>query len=145
MEVNNLLIVVNSGPDKPYNHYASYVIAFMAKLQNGIENVTVFYGPQGVEMVQKGFLANLTIQPETKNLIANQLGIDAAGIPDNLEQMARFLVDRGVVVASCATFHVIRGFATSTMDKTNIEDFVTPVKLPDAVGALLAADRVHYL
>ena len=35
-EINNLLnFIVNSGVDKPYNHYASYVVAFMAK-QNKI-------------------------------------------------------------------------------------------------------------
>jgi len=36
----------------------------------------------------------------------------AADLPDNLKQMAHFQKDQlGVIIASCATFHVIGGFA----------------------------------
>jgi len=30
-KTENFLIVVNSGTDKPYNQYAAYVVAFLAK------------------------------------------------------------------------------------------------------------------
>jgi len=146
-EVKNFLIVVNSGADKAYNQYAAYVVAFMAKQLAKIDNVTIFYGPQGVGMTKKGELAKLTITPEVKELIASQLeGLSATDLPDNLEQLARFEKDKlGVTIASCGTFHVIDGFATSIDDKSNIEDFVTPVKLPQAADAILGADKIHYL
>ena len=31
MENKKILIIVNNGMDKPYNQYASYVVAFMSK------------------------------------------------------------------------------------------------------------------
>jgi len=146
-EVKNLVIVVNSGADKAYNQYAAYVVAFMAKQIAKIDNVTVFYGPYGISMTKKGELAKLAITPEVKELIASQLdGLSAADLPDNLEQLARFEKDKlGVTIVSCGTFNVIDGLATSIDDKSNIEDFVTPVRLTQAVGGMLGADKVHYL
>jgi len=72
-ETNNFLIVVNSEADKPYNQYAAYVTAFMAKQIAKIENVTVFYGPQGVGMTKKGELARLATQSSVKELIVGQI------------------------------------------------------------------------
>jgi predicted peroxiredoxin len=144
-QIKNLLIIVNSGADKPYNQYAAYVVAFMAKQIAKIDSVTVFYGPQGVGMTKKGELAKFAITSSVKELIAGQLGIPAAGLPDNLAAMARVQRDNlGVSIASCGTFHVIDGFAKTIDDKSNIEDFITPVKLPQAAEALLGADRILY-
>ena len=143
-ETKNLLLIVNT--TEPANQYASYVVAFMAKKLGNVPNVTIFYGPNAVSMVKKGELAKLAIPQEVKELIAGQLdGLSAADLPDNLEQMARFQKDQlGVTIASCATFHVIGGFAESVEDTSNIEDFIVPVKLPDAWGAVDGADKILY-
>ncbi len=143
-DTKNLLLVVST--TEPANQYASYVTAFMAKKLGNVPNVTIFYGPNAVSMAKKGELAKLEIPQNVKELIAGQLdGLSAADLPDNLEQMARFQKDQlGVTIASCATFHVIGGFAESVDDTSNIEDFIVPVKLPDAWGAIDGADKVLY-
>ena len=145
-EIKNLLIIVNSGSDKPYNQYAAYVVAFAAKQIAKIESVTVYYGPQGIGMSKKGELAKLGIPSSVKELIAGQLeGVSPSDLPDNLELMARFEKDKlGVNIVSCATFHVIDGFAKTVDDKSNIEDFIAPVKLPQAAEALFGADKIFY-
>lgn len=139
----NLLIFVNT--TKPFNQYGSYVAAFLAK-RMGIKDVTVFYGAEGVTMSKKGALAELAIEESVKELIAAQLeGVSASDLPDNLELFARYVKDKlGVDIYSCGTFHVIGGFATSIEDTTNIEDFITPVKLPDAAKIILDADKILY-
>ena len=146
-KVNSLLIVVNSGTDKPYNHYAAYAVAFMGKQVAKIENVTVYYGPHGIGMTRKGELAKLAIQNSVKELVASQIeGLSASELPDNLEQLARFEKDKlGVNIVSCGTFHVIDGAGKTLDDTSNIEDFITPVKLPQAADAILGADKIHYL
>jgi len=96
-DVKNFLIVVNSGVDHPYNHYAAYVVAFLGKKLGNIENVTIYYGPLGINIV------------------------------------------------SCGTFHVIDGVGKDLDDLSNVEDFIVPVKLPQAAEALLGADKIHYL
>jgi predicted peroxiredoxin len=146
-KTENFLIVVNSGTDKPYNHYAAYVVAFLAKNVAKIPNVTIYYGPYGVAMTKKGELAKLPITDDIKNLIAGQVeGLSASMLPDNLEQLARFEKGQlGVNIVSCGTFHVIDGAGKSIEDTAAIEDFIVPVKLPDAAGALLNADKIHYL
>ncbi len=45
---------------------------------------------------------------------------------------------------SCATFNVIAELALSLDDKANLEDFIVPVKLPQAAEALMAADKILY-
>ena len=146
-EVENLLIFVNSGVDKPFNQYASLAIAFTAKTVYKVPTVTIYYGPNGVEMAKKGMLAQLPIDDNLGNLIASQFeGLTLEDLPNNLEDLARFEKDQlGVNFASCATFHVVNGFADTLEDTTNIEDFVTPVKIPDAVGAALGADKTVVL
>jgi len=146
-KTENFLIVVNSGTDKPYNHYAAYVVAFLAKNVAKIPNVTIYYGPYGIAMTKKGELAKLAITTDIKNLIAGQVeGLSASMLPDNLEQLARFEKGQlGVNIVSCGTFHVIDGAGKSIEDTAAIEDFIAPVKLPDAAGALLNADKIHYL
>ncbi len=145
-KIEKLLVIVNSGMDKPYNQYASYAIAFAAKKIHNIPEVMIFYGPQGVEMAKKGNLAKLTFSEDLKKLIAEQFeGLSPDDLPDNLEQMARQLKDAmGVVIGSCATIHVASGFASSIDDTSNIEDFITPVKIPDAAEGALSADKILY-
>ncbi len=146
-KIEKLLVIVNSGMDRPFSQYASYAIAFTAKKIHNIPDVMIFYGPQGAEMAQKGNLAKLAFSEDVKKLIAGQFdGLNPEDLPDNLELMARFVKDAmGVKIASCATFHVVGGFATSVEDTTNIEDFIMPVKIPDAVEAALSADKILYL
>jgi predicted peroxiredoxin len=138
----NLLIIVNT--TTPYNQYAPYVVAFMAKKLGNVPNVTIFYGPEGMRMSRKGELAKLALTAEVKELVASQIdGLSAGDLPDNLEQLARFVSGQlGVTVASCATFHVIDGFAKSVDHTANIEDFIVPIKLPQAWEAVAAADKV---
>jgi len=145
-ETNNLLIIVNNGMDKPYNQYASYVVAFMAKQIAGIEDVTVYYGPQGVVMTQEGKLANLEITHDIKELVAGQLdGVTVDALPDNLELLARFVKEKlGVNIVSCGTFNVIDGISKDLEDTSNMEDFIDPIKLPQAAQALLEADKILY-
>ena len=146
MKTENLLIIVNTGKDKAYNQYAAYVVAFMAKRFAKINKVTVFYGPQGIEMSKKGSLAAFPLADSVKELVAGQLeGINPSDLPDNLEQFARFTKEQmGINIASCGTFHVIDGFAKEIEDTSNIEDFITPVKLPQAAEAILGADKILY-
>ena len=146
-EVKNFLIIVNTGSDKPYNQYASHVLAFVAKQVQKVENVTIFYGPEGVRMTKKGELAKLAIPDSVKKLVAGQIdGLSAGDLPDNLEQLARFEnTQLGITIASCGTFNVIDGFAGSIDDKSKIEDFIVPLTVPQASDALLNADKVHYL
>lgn len=146
-KIEKLLIFVNSGMDRPFSQYASYVIAFTAKQIHKIPEVMVYYGPQGVEVAKKGNLAKLALPDDVKELIAGQFeDLNPDDLPDNLELMARFLKDSlGVNIGSCATFHVVSGFATSIEDTSNIEDFIMPVKIPDAVEAALSADKILYL
>jgi len=143
-QIENLLIIVNT--TEPYNQYASYVGAFLAKKLGNVPKVTIFYGPQGVRMTKKGELAKLGISEEIKKLIADQIeGLSASDLPDNLEQMARFEKNKlGVTIASCGTFHVIDGFAKEVDDISNIEDFIVPVKLPQASEAIAGADKILY-
>jgi predicted peroxiredoxin len=145
-DIKNLLIIVNNGMEKAYNQYASYVVAFMAKQAAGIENVTVYYGPHGVQMSKKGNLSKLEINDDVKELISSQLeGVTKDALPDNLELMARFVKEKlGVNIVSCGTFNVIDGISKDLDDTTEMEDFITPVKLPEAAQALLGADKILY-
>lgn len=144
--IKNLLIIVNSGMDKPYNQYASYVVAFMSKHIAKIENVTVYYGPYGVEMSKKGKLATLKLTDDLKELVASQLdGVTKDALPDNLELMARFVEDQlGINIVSCATFNVIEGISKNLEDTSQMEDFIMPVKLPLAAQTLIGADKIVY-
>lgn len=144
--IKNMLIIVNNGMDKPYNQYASYVVAFMAKQIAKIENVTVYYGPYGLEMSKKGNLASLKMTDDIKELIASQLeGVTKDALPDNLEVMARFVKDQlGINIVSCATFNVIDGISKNLDDTSQIEDFITPVKLPLVAQTLIGADKIVY-
>jgi predicted peroxiredoxin len=146
-DVKNFLIVVNSGVDHPYNHYAAYVVAFLAKKIANIESVSIYYGPEGVAITQKGELAKLKIDNSLKELVAGQVdGLNASDLPDNLEQLARFEKNSlGIQIYSCGTFHVIDGIGKNLDDLSNLEDFVVPLKLPHAAQALLGADKTHYL
>ena len=144
--LGNLLIVVNTGADKPNNQYAAYVTAFMAKKIAKLDNVTIFYGPQGVGMARKGELAKLAITADVKRLIADQLeGVSPSDFPDDLGSLARLVKEQlGVNILSCGTFHVIDGFANTVDDASQIEDFITPVRITQAAEASVAADKIVY-
>ena len=98
-------------------------------------------------MSKKGELAKLAIPDAVKELVAGQIdGLSAGDLPDDLEQLARFENSQlGITIASCGSLHVIDGFADSIDDKSNIEDFIVPLKVPQAAEALFNADKVHYL
>ena len=85
-----------------------------------INNVTIYHGPQ-VE------------------------ALSPYDLPDNMEQLARYERDQlGVSIISWVTFNVIDGLATTVADVSNIEDFIAPVSLPQAVSAILGADNILY-
>ena len=56
-EVKNLVIIVNSGADKPYNQYHAYVAAFMAKQMARFvkDKFGVFIASCGMYHVMDGF------------------------------------------------------------------------------------------
>lgn len=143
-KMQNLLIVVDS--TQPYNQYAAYLDAFMAKKISNVPNVTIFYGPNCVALTKKGELAKILITAEAKELIASQLeGLSASDLPDNLEQMARFQkAQLGVNILSCGTANVLGGLAKEIGDTSNIEDFMTPLKLPQVWQAYAEADKIIF-
>ena len=136
--------MVNSGSDKAYDQYAAYVVAFMSKRIAKIENVIVYYGPQGAGMTKKGILAGFAIQDSVKKLMADQIErLSPSDLPGNPGKLACFENDElGVNIASCGTFHVIDGFATAVDDKSKIDDFVALAKLLQAAAAILGADKI---
>ena len=143
-QMENLLIVVDS--TKPWNQYAAYLDAFLAKKLSNIPKVTIFYGPNCVSLTKKGELAKIPISAEAKELIAGQLdGISASDLPDNLEQMARFQKDQlGVNIFSCVTSTVIEGLAEKIEDTSNIEDFFVPLRLPQVWEGYIEADKILF-
>ncbi len=73
------------------------------------------------EMVKKEELAKLKISNPVKELIASQ------------------------IEGLCGTYEVVKGFAKTIDDKTNVEDFSDPLELPEVMNAILEADKVHYM
>ena len=142
--MNNLLIVVDN--TKPYNQYATYLDAFMAKKISNVPKVTIFYGPNCVSLTKKGELAQIPIPQEAKELIASQLeGLSASDLPDNLEQMARFQKDQlGVQIFSCGTANVLDGIAGKIEDVSAVEDFIVPLKLPQVWQGYAEADKIIF-
>jgi len=142
--LKHLLFMVNSGSEKPFNHYAAFVVAFAAKYIGKIEDVVVYYGAYGIEMTKKGKLRELEINDDIKKLVAGQIdGITPEDLPNNLEDLGRFLKEKmGVRFVSCATFHVIEGVGKGLDDKSNIVDFIEPVTIPDAAGIFLTAEKI---
>lgn len=136
--------MVNSGSDKPFNHYATMVVAFAAKYIGKIEDVTVYYGAYGVEMTKKGKLKELGINDDIKKLVAGQIeGISPTDLPDNLEDLGEFLSEKmGVRFVSCGTFHAIEGVGKDLGDKSNIVDFIEPVTIPEAANIFLTAEKI---
>ncbi len=139
----NWLIMVNNGPDKPYSQYTALVVAFLAKQLGKVDQVTVFYGAEGVRMTRKGTLAGMPLDEGAKKLIAGQVeGLSPGDLPDNLEQFARFLNDSlGVKFFACATMCVMDGISKSPDDTEAMVDFIAPAQLPQVAGALMAADK----
>ena len=144
--VDNILIFINTGSDKRYNHFAAYTIAWVARKFYKAKKVTIMYGPHGVSMTKKGTLAGFTMAADVKELIASQFeGLKAEKLPDNMEQLARFEKDKmGISIVSCGTFHVLDGFAKGIEDKSKIEDFIDPINLYEVCKLMLEADQILY-
>jgi peroxiredoxin family protein len=143
---NDILIIINSGPGKRYNHYEAFTVAWVARRYYKAKKVTIMYGPQGVEMTKKGTLATFTMTPEMKELTASQFeGLNAEKLPDHLEQLARFEKEKmEISFVSCGTYHVLYGFAREIRDTSDIEDFIDPITLYDACKLMLEADQILY-
>ena len=144
-EMNNVIVYLNSG--EGFSVYASLAVAFDLKADKKIESVAVFFGPDAIEISKKGVLATYPLTADTKTLIASQYdSLTPDMLPDNLEQLARFLnSELGVAFYSCGTFNALTEEVTSIEDIKDVEDFITPLKIPDAVGAGLNADKVIWL
>lgn len=140
----NWLLMVNHGPDKPYNQYTALVVAFLAKQLGKVDQVTIFYGSEGVRMAKKGVLASMPLDEAAKALIAGQVeGLSPGDLPDNLEQFARFLNESlGVNLFACATMCVMDEISQAPDDTANMVDFIAPAQLPQVAGALMAADKI---
>jgi len=143
---NNILIIINTGPEKQYNHFAAYTLAWVSRRYYKVKNVTIMYGPHGMELAKKGVLSTFTMSDDVKKLTASQFeGLKSEKLPDNLEQLARFEKDKmGISIVSCGTFHVLDGFAKEISDRTNIEDFVEPIDLHESCRLMLEADKIIY-
>ena len=143
---NDILIVINSGPEKRFNHYEAFTLAWVAKKYYKAKKVTIMYGPQAVVMTKKGTLAGFTLTSEVRELIASQFeGLKAAKLPVHLEQLARFEREKmEISILSCGTYHVLEGFAEAIEDKSNIEDFIEPINLYESCKLMLEADQILY-
>ncbi|MFO8165357.1 MAG: hypothetical protein ACQEQO_07865 [Thermodesulfobacteriota bacterium] len=142
----NILIYINTGPDKRWNHFAAYTTAWVARKFYKAKRVTIMYGPYGVSMTKKGTLAGFIMTDDVKELIASQFdGLKAEKLPDHLEQLARFEKDKmGISIVSCGTFHVLDGFAKGIEDRSRIEDFIDPINVQDSCKIMLEADQILY-
>ncbi len=145
-KIKTVVVYVNT-QDVAFNQYGALGAAFDLKADKKIENVIVFYGPGGIEMTKKGSLAKYELTPAIKEVIAGQYdSLTADMLPDNLELLARYLnSELGVQFYCCGTFNAVME-GVSNIDKVeDIEDFITPLKIPDALGAGLGADRIIFL
>lgn len=145
-EIKTVVVYVNT-QDVAFNQYGALGVAFDLKADKNIENVIVFYGPGGIEMTKKGSLAKYELTLAIKETIANQYpSLTADALPDNLELLARYLnSELGVQFYSCGTFNAVMEGVRYIEDVRGVEDFITPLKIPDAVGAGLNADRTIFL
>ena len=143
---NDILIVINSGPEKRFNHYEAFTLAWVARKYYKAKKVTIMYGPQAVAMTKKGTLAGFTLTKEVRELTASQFeGLKAEKLPAHLEQLARFEKEKmEVSIVSLGTFNVLEGFAKEIGDTSNIEDFVDPITLHEACKLMLEADKILY-
>ncbi|MBW1690073.1 MAG: hypothetical protein DRG87_12600 [Deltaproteobacteria bacterium] len=145
---NNILIIINTGPEKQYNHQAAYTFAWVARKFYNIKKVTVMYGTYGIKMTKKGALAGIPITSEAKQVIASEFDrtvLKAEKMPDNLEQLARFEKDKmEISIVSLGTFHVLEGFAKEIRDTSNMDDFIDPITLHEACKLMLEADQIIY-
>ncbi len=147
-EANNILIIINTGPERKYNHYAAYTFAWIARKFYNVKKVTVMYGAYGIGMTRKGSLAKISIPQDVKEVIASEFDrtvLKKENMPDNLEQLARFERDKmEISIVSLGTFHVLDGFSRSIEDRSNIEDFIDPITLYEACNLELKADKILY-
>ena len=145
-EIKTVVVFVNTNDD--YSQYGALGAAFDLKANKKIENVIVFYGPSGIDVTTKGSLAEYKLTPTIKQILVNQYPdvLTVEMLPDNLEQLARFLNrELGVNFYSCATFNMAMEEVTTIDELKDIEDFITPLKISDALDAGLNADKVIWL
>ena len=142
-KIKTAIVYVNTH-DIPFNQYGALGAAFDLKANKKVENVIVFYGPGGIEMTKKGSLAKYELTPAIKETLANQYpNLTADMLPDNLELLARFLnSELGVSFYSCGTFNAVMEGVTHIDEVKDVEDFITPLKISDALGAYMDADVV---
>ena len=143
---DNILIIINTGPDKRWNHYSAYTFAWVARKFFKAKKVTIMYGPHGVTMAKKGTLAGFPMTAEVKALTASQFsGLKPEDLADHLERLARFEKEKmGVSIVSCGTFHVLEGFAEEVDDRSEMEDFIDPIDLYETCRLMLEADKILY-
>jgi len=145
---NTILIIINTGSERPYNQYAAYTFAWLARKLHNIKKVTILYGTYGIKMTEKGALAGLTITSEVKQVIASEFDrevLKAEKMPDNLEQLARFEKDKmEISIVSLGTFNVLEGIGKEVGDRSNMEDFIVPITLHEACRLMLEADQILY-
>jgi hypothetical protein len=145
---NTILIIINTGRERPYNQYAAYTFAWVARKFYNIKKVTVMYGTYGIKMTEKGTLAGLSITPEVKQVIASEFDrkvLKAEKMPDNLEQLARFEKEKmEISIVSLGTFNVLEGIGKEVSDRSNIEDFIDPITLYEACRLMLEAEQILY-
>jgi len=145
---NTILIIINTGSEKPNNHFAAYTFAWLARKFFNIRKVTILYGTYGITMTEKGALAGLTMTPEVKQVVASEFDrevLKAEKMPDNLEQLARFERDKmEISIVSLGTFNVLEGIGKEVGDRSNIEDFIDPITLHEACRLMLEADQILY-
>jgi len=145
-EIKTVVVYVNT-QDVAFNQYAALGAAFDLKADKKVKTVIVFYGPGGIEMTKKGSLAKYELTPAIKEIIANQYpSVTADMLPGNLELLARYLnSELGVQFYSCGSFNMVMEGVTSIEEVKDVEDFITPLKIPDALGAGLGADKIIFL
>lgn len=145
-KIKTVVVFVNTNDD--YSQYGALGAAFDLKADKKIENVAIFYGGGGIDVTTKGSLAEYELTPTIKQILVNQYPdvLTVEMLPDNLEQLARFLnSELGVNFYSCATFNMAMEEVTTIDELKDVEDFITPLKVPDALDAALNADKVIWL
>lgn len=145
-EIKTVIVYVNTDDD--FSQYAALGAAFDLKANKKIENVAIFYGPGGIDVTTKGSLAEYKLTSTIKEILANQYPdvLTVEMLPDDLESLARFLnSELGVKFYCCGTFCMVTEEVTTIDELKDVEDFITPLKVSDALDAGLNADKVIWL
>jgi len=145
-EIKTVIVYVNTNDD--YSQYAALGAAFDLKANKKIETVAIFYGPGGIDATAKGSLAEYKLTSTIKEILANQYPdvLTVEMLPDNLELLARFMnSELDVQFYSCGSFNMVMEEVSLIDELKDVEDFITPLKISDALDAGLNADKVIWL